>query len=59
MEGFNLWKLGELEVREQYQIKISNRYAALENLHDSEDMHKVWKDIKENIKTSAKESRSV
>jgi hypothetical protein len=22
MERFNLWKLGELEVREQYQIKV-------------------------------------
>jgi len=25
IEKFNLWKLGELEVRKQYQIKISNR----------------------------------
>ena len=27
----NLRKLSELEVRKQYQIKISNRFAALEN----------------------------
>ena len=58
-ERFNLWKLGELQVREEYQIKISNRYAALKNLHDSEDMHTVWENIKENIKTLAQESRSV
>ena len=30
----NLRKLCELEVRKQYQIKISNRFAALENLND-------------------------
>jgi len=28
----------------------------LENLGDSEDIHVAWKNIKENIKTSAKES---
>jgi len=27
----NLRKLNELEVRKQYQIKITNRFAALEN----------------------------
>jgi hypothetical protein len=48
-ERFNLRKLSELEVRKQYHIEISNRFAALENLTDGED-------IKENIKTSAKES---
>jgi hypothetical protein len=31
-EVFNLKKLSELKVRKQYQIKISNRFAALENL---------------------------
>ena len=35
---FNLRKLNELEVRKQYQIEISNRFAALENLSDSEDI---------------------
>jgi len=30
-EKFNLRKLNELEVRKQYQIEISNRFAALEN----------------------------
>jgi len=32
---FNLRKLNELEVMKHNQIKISNRFAALENLHDS------------------------
>jgi hypothetical protein len=31
---FNLRKLNEPEVREQYQIEITNRFAALENLND-------------------------
>jgi len=56
VERFNLWKLSELEVRKQYQIKISNRFAALENLSDGEDIKRAWENIKENIKTSAKES---
>jgi len=55
-ERFNLRKLNELEVSKQYQIEISNKFAALENLSDSEDINRAWENIKENIKTSAKES---
>jgi molecular chaperone GrpE (heat shock protein) len=55
-EGFNLKKLSELEVRKQYQIKISNRFAASENLNVSEDINRAWEDIKESIKISAEES---
>jgi hypothetical protein len=29
VERFNLWKLSELEVRKQYQIEITNRFAVL------------------------------
>jgi hypothetical protein len=32
MERFNLKKLNELEGKEQYNVEISNRFAALENL---------------------------
>ena len=32
VERFNFRNLNELEVRTQYQIKFSNRFAALENL---------------------------
>jgi hypothetical protein len=46
----------ELEVRKQYQLKISNRYAALENLNVSEDINRAWENIKDNIKISAQES---
>jgi hypothetical protein len=55
-ERFNLRKLNELKVIKQYQMKISNRFAALENLSDSKDISRAWQNIKENKKTSAKES---
>jgi len=44
--------VSELEVRTQYQVEISNRFAALENLNDSEDLNKAWEN-KEYIETSA------
>jgi len=53
-QRFNLRKLNEPEVREQYQINITNRSAALENMND--DVNRTWKNIKENIQISAKES---
>ena len=56
MERFNIRKLSELEVRKQYQIKLSSRFVALENLQDSEDINRAWEHIKETIKSSAKES---
>ena len=49
-------KLKELEVKEKYQIEITNRFAALENLNVDEDVNLVWENIKENLKTAAKES---
>ena len=55
-ERFNLMKLNELEIRKKYQIEITNRFAALENLSDDEDINRVWENIKKGIKTSAKES---
>ena len=51
-ERFNLRKLRELEVKKQYQIEITNRFAPLENLNDDEDINSVW----ENVTSSAKES---
>jgi hypothetical protein len=55
-QRFNLRKLNEPEVRELYQIEISNRFAALENFNDDENLDRTWENIKENIQTSAKES---
>ena len=40
----------------QYQIEISNSFAALEYLRDSKDKNRAWENIKENIKTSTKKS---
>jgi hypothetical protein len=56
MQRFNLKKISELDVRKQYQIKISNRFAALENLNVSEDINRSWENIKVSIKISATES---
>ena len=43
---FNIKKLIELEVRKQYQIKISSRFAAWENLNDREDINGTWENTK-------------
>jgi len=40
-ERFNLRKLNELEVTKQYQIEITNRFAALENFSDDEDINRA------------------
>jgi len=42
-------------LRNSYQIEITNRLAALENLSDG-DVNRAWENVKENIKTSAKDS---
>jgi glycine betaine/choline ABC-type transport system substrate-binding protein len=49
-ERFNLKKLTEGDVKEQYQITIRNKSAALENLEDSGDINKARDNIRENIK---------
>jgi len=41
VDRLNLRKLNELEVRKQYQIEISNRFAALGNLCDSKNIKRV------------------
>ena len=53
---FNLRNLNKREVRKQYQIEITNTFAALENLSDDEDINRARENIKGNIKTSAEES---
>jgi hypothetical protein len=40
MERFNLKKVHDVEVKEQYEVKISNRLAGLENL-DDDDISRV------------------
>jgi hypothetical protein len=50
-QRFNLRKVSELEIRKQHQIRISNWFAALENL--SRDINRALENTEENIKTSA------
>ena len=56
VERFNLKKLSESEVRKQFQIELSDRFAGLEYLNDSEGINRAWENIKQNIKISVKET---
>jgi hypothetical protein len=51
MQRFDHRKLNDAEVKEQYQVKITNRFAALENFDDNVDMNTAWENVTENIKT--------
>jgi hypothetical protein len=55
MDRFNLKKLNEWEVMEQYQVTIKTKFSALENLEDTGDINRAWDAIRENIKISGKE----
>jgi len=44
-ERFNLEKLNELKVRKHYQIETPNRFAASENLSDTKDINRAWRNI--------------
>jgi hypothetical protein len=35
LERFDLKKLDDIEIKEKYQVEISNRFAALESLDES------------------------
>jgi len=43
MERLNFKKLTEVEFDNSYQIKSRNRFAAVENLDDSEDINRNCK----------------
>jgi len=48
IERFNLKKLNDMEVKDQYQVKISNRFVALENLEvDYVDISRAWESVRE------------
>jgi hypothetical protein len=38
---FNLREVNDVEVKEKYQVKITNRFAALENLDDDMDISRA------------------
>jgi hypothetical protein len=56
LERFEPRKLDDIEITEKYQVEISNRFVALVNLAESLDIYSAWECIRENIKTSVKES---
>jgi hypothetical protein len=53
---FNLRMLNDVEVIEMYQVKISYRFVALEDLCGDVDISRTWESIGQNIKTSVTES---
>jgi hypothetical protein len=42
MERFNLKKLNEVESKEQYHVEVSNRFAAMEDLHKEVEINSAW-----------------
>jgi hypothetical protein len=55
-ERFNLKKLNDVEGKEQFNVEVSNRFAALEDLDAEVEINSAWDRIRENIKISVKES---
>ena len=56
-QRFNLRKLNEPGVKEQYQIEITKRFAALENSDDDEDVNRTWEKLKRISKPQRKRVR--
>jgi hypothetical protein len=56
MERFNLKKLNNVEINEQYQVKISSRLEALENMDDNLKINGTRESVTKYITTSAMES---
>jgi hypothetical protein len=48
-DRFNVKKLNEVYVKKQCQVKIRNRFAALENSEDGGDINGTWDSIREKI----------
>jgi hypothetical protein len=46
MEKFNLRKFNEVEDKEQYHVKISNRFARFQNLDAEVDINRGWEIIR-------------
>jgi hypothetical protein len=56
LETFDLRKLNDLEVKEKFQVEITNRFAVLESLDESFRNDNAWESIRENNKASAKDN---
>jgi hypothetical protein len=56
LERFDMKKVDDTEVKEKYQVEISNKFATFESLDETFDINNDWESIRENIKTSAKDN---
>jgi hypothetical protein len=56
MERSNLMELNKVEGKEQFHVEVSNGLAALEDLDSEVGINSAWEMIRENIKSSAKQS---
>jgi hypothetical protein len=50
MGVFNLKKLKYVEAKVEYEVNISNRFSALENLDGGVDINSAWRTIRENTR---------
>jgi uncharacterized membrane protein len=55
-ERFNPKELNEGQVKEHYQVTVTNKTAALENLENNGNINRTWDNITENITILTKES---
>jgi hypothetical protein len=53
---FNVKKLNEGDVKEQYLVTIRKKFGALDNLEDSGEINRAWDNVRENITICAQES---
>jgi hypothetical protein len=56
MERLNLEKLNKVKGKGAYEVEISNRFAASENLDAEVEINTAWDTIRENITISAKKN---
>jgi hypothetical protein len=54
LERFDLKKLDDIEVKEKYQIEISNRFAVLDSLDESFDTNNAWKILEKSSRPQPK-----
>jgi hypothetical protein len=52
----DLRNFDDVWVREEYQVEILNISAASENLYESLEINSAWENIRENMKTLAKDN---
>jgi hypothetical protein len=49
MKRYNFRKLDEVDGKEEYYVKVSKRFVALETLNDNVDINTTWESIRKNI----------